>query len=83
MPSAAEPAYTLDATAAAALHRLAQQWQVSQSEALRRALEQAIEPKKALSPQEKVAALHALQRWVKDKQIDLDEWQQTIRDGRR
>jgi len=82
MPSASKSTYSLDAPTLATLNRLARRWQVSKTEVLRRALRQAAE-KEAISPAERIAALHELQRWVAEKRIDLKEWQRTIKDGRR
>ena len=70
------------AAAVATLNRLARRWQVSKTEVLRRALQQAAQ-NEAVSPAERLTALHELQRSVADKRVDLKEWQQTIKDGRR
>lgn len=82
MPSLSKATYSLDAASLERLNRLARRWQVSKTEAIRRALRKADEVD-APSPEERLAALHSLQCWVKEKNIDLEKWQQTIRDGRR
>ena len=35
------------------------------------------------SVEERLAALHRLQRLCEERQVDFDKWLQTIRDGRR
>ena len=82
MPSVSKATYSLDAASLARLTRLARRWQVSKTEAIRRALAKADEGDTP-TPEERIAALHTLQRWVKDRNIDLDQWQETIRNGRR
>lgn len=82
MASATKSTYSLDAASLEKLNRLSERWQVSKTEVLRRALRQANE-RDALTPTERIAALHALQRAVKEKGIDLEKWKKTIRDGRR
>ncbi|MEO6872549.1 MAG: hypothetical protein ABI233_10065 [Chthoniobacterales bacterium] len=82
MPSAAA-SYSLDESTVATLNQLAQQWQVSQQEALQRAVQQAVELGKTPTPEERIAALHALQKSLAERNVDFDEWQRTIRDGRR
>ncbi len=83
MPSASNATYSLDPPTEARLSLLSKRWEVSNAEALQRAVLQAAEHERQLSPEERIAALHQLQDWVAEKQIDLEEWQQTIRDGRR
>ena len=63
------------------LNRLSHRWQVSKTEALRRAVQRAAEA--APSPEERIAALHSLQRWAKEKRIDLEKWKKLIKRGRR
>jgi DNA repair photolyase len=82
MPSATKGTYSLDPGSLEKLNRLSRRWQVSKTEVLRRALSQAAE-KAAPSPVERVAALRTLQRWAKEKRIDLKKWQKMIKDGRR
>lgn len=81
MPSATKATYSLDSETLETLNRLSHRWQVSKTEALRRALHQAAEA--VPSPAERIAALHSLQRWAKEKRIDLEKWKKTIKDGRR
>lgn len=82
MPAAIKSTYSLDPPSLATLNRLARHWKVSKTEVLRRALRQAAQ-QESISPEERVAALHELQRWVAEDQVDLKRWQQTIKDGRR
>lgn len=74
--------FSLDEVSIQKLKRLARKWQVSKTEVLRRALAQA-DAADAPSVQERLAALHRLQRKFKAKGVDFDAWQKTIRDGRR
>lgn len=82
MSVATKSTFSLDPVSIARLNRLADRWQVSKTEVLRRALSKA-EEGEAPSPADRIAALHKLQQWTKDKNIDLEAWQKTIRDGRR
>lgn len=81
MPSATKVTYSLDSETLEKLNRLSHRWQVSKTEALRRAVHRAAEI--APSPEERVAALHTLQRWAKEKRVNLEKWQKMIKDGRR
>lgn len=82
MPSASKSTYSLDPSTLANLNRLAHRWQVSKTEAVRRAVRQAAEGE-PVSPEERIAALHELQKWAAEKKVDLKKWQKSIRDGRR
>ena len=81
MPSATKATYSLDSDTLEKLNRLSHRWQVSKTEALRRAVHRAAEI--APSSEERIEALHSLQRWAKEKRINLKEWQKMIKDGRR
>lgn len=82
MPSASKATYSLDAASLERLNRLARRWQVSKTEVIRRALSKADQPEVA-TPEERIAALHALQKSLKARGVDFDAWQKTIRAGRR
>lgn len=82
MSAATKSTFSLDPVTIERLNRLAHRWQVSKTEVLRRALNQA-ETADTPSPQERINALRELQRITKERGIDLDKWQQTIKDGRR
>ncbi len=82
MSSTTKATYSLDSATLEKLNRLSHRWQVSKTEVLRRAVHQAAEMA-APSPEERLAALHTLQQWVKEKRIDLEKWKKTIKDGRR
>jgi hypothetical protein len=55
------------------------QRKVNKKTAKRNLIEKTAEP----SAEERLAALHALQRLVKQRRIDFHRWLQTISDGRR
>jgi hypothetical protein len=82
VPSVSKATYSLDPASLERLKRLSQRWQVSKTEAIRRALAKADEVD-APSAEERIAALHALQKSLKDRGVDFEKWKQTIRDGRR
>ncbi len=67
-------AYSLDDETARALARLARRWNVSESEALRRAICAAAGPEPK-SPSERMAALKKLQDSLKERGVDFDQWQ--------
>src|SRR6266849_10659381 len=73
MSSTTKATYSLDSATLEKLNRLSHRWQVSKTEVLRRAVHQAAETA-APSPEERLAALHTLQQWVKEKRIDLEKW---------
>lgn len=80
--------FTLDAETAQELAALAQQWQMSEGEALRRAIrcarEAANEPEVAeLSPSEKLQALAALRASLAAQGADFDAWAKDARAIRR
>ena len=81
MPSATKATYSLDSETLDKLNRLSHRWQVSKTEALRRAVQRAAEA--VPSREERIAALQSLQRWAKVKRIDLEKWKRMIKDGRR
>ena len=80
--------FTLDADTAQELAALAQQWQLSEGEALRRAIrcahEAATEPEVVeLSPAEKLQALAALRASLAAQGVDFDAWAREARAIRR
>jgi hypothetical protein len=81
MPSATKATYSLDSETLEKLNRLSRRWQVSKTEALRRAVHRAAET--APSAEERIAALHSLQRWAKEKRVNLEKWKKMIKDGHR
>ena len=67
--------YTLDDESTHALAKLAQHWNVTESEALRRALLQvASQYGPILSPEERLAALNRLQKSLAERGVDFDAW---------
>lgn len=81
MPSATKSTYSLDPETLERLERLARRWQVSKTEVIRRAVAKV--DSGVPSADERIAALHELQRLTEERGIDLKKWQRTIKDGRR
>jgi hypothetical protein len=75
--------FSLDELSIAKLRRLAHKWQVSKTEALRRALDKADKSEVGPSAADKIAAFRALQRDLHARGVDFDAWQKTIALGRR
>lgn len=75
--------YSLDRSSLATLNRLARRWQVSKTEVLRRALKHAAEKETQPTPEERVAALHELQRRFAERKVDFDKWQRDVKRSRR
>ena len=72
--------YTLDDESARALAKLAHHWKVTESEALRRALlHVASGYGPVLSPEERLAALHRLQKSLAERGVDFDAWAREAR----
>ncbi|CAN5501546.1 hypothetical protein BH18VER1_BH18VER1_07810 [soil metagenome] len=82
MPTATKSTFSLDPVSLERLNRLARRWQVSKTEVLRRALTAADIPV-GPTPEERIAALHELQRLTRERGIDIEKWKRTIKDGRR
>jgi predicted transcriptional regulator len=82
MPAATKSTFSLDAATVERLNRLARRWQVSKTEVLRRAVAGASDAEDA-TVAERLAALDKLQCWVEDRNIDTNEWLDTIKNGRR
>lgn len=82
MLGATKSTFSLDSMTLEKIDSLAQRWQVSKTEVLRRAVTQATDAEQA-SIEQKLEALRTLQQWVKESNIDTAKWQQTIKDGRR
>lgn len=82
MPAVKKTTYSLDAATLNKLKKLAQRWQVSKTEVLRRALTRAVEAD--MPPvEERLAALRELQRRLKARGVDFDKWKRDIKDARR
>lgn len=72
--------YTLDDESTHALATLARHWNVTESEALRRALLQAASGYgPVLSPEERLAALDRLQKSLAERGVDFDAWAREAR----
>ncbi|MFN2508691.1 MAG: ribbon-helix-helix protein, CopG family [Chthoniobacterales bacterium] len=82
MPSATKATYSLDSESLERLKRLAKRWQVSKTEVIRRALAK-LDQRDSASPEERLEALRGLQKSLRERGVDFDRWQKTIRDGRR
>lgn len=75
--------YSLDAESLKKIRLLARTWQVSKTEVLRRALRAAAERELPMPAEKRIAALHALQRDLRERGVDFDKWKRDTRRGRR
>lgn len=75
--------FSLGAESIKNINRLARSWRASKTEVVRRALQQAAERNATPSVEEKLAALKALQKSMRERGVDFDAWQKAICDGRR
>ncbi len=82
MAAGTKATFSLDRPTIQKIDSLAERWGVSKTEVLRRAITRATEAEQ-ITVDERIDALHTLQRWVKEKKIDTDKWRRTIKDGRR
>ncbi len=82
MSAATKSTFSLDVASLERLKRLAQRWQVSKTEVLRRALSKA-EESDTPTPEERIAALHALQEKFADAGVDFEKWKRDIKRARR
>ncbi len=73
--------YSLDVQTVRSLGRLAKTWNVSKSEALRRAIRAAADAKEATRPLSQLEALEKLQKSLTDKKAT--RWLADVRRGRR
>ena len=73
--------YSLDETSVRALERLAKRWDVSKSEALRRAIGMAASQK--AEERDAIKTLNRLQRSVNGSKVDLQNWARRTRSTRR
>jgi len=71
--------FVLDVESAGALERLAHDWKVSKSEALRRAIKQAA----AVPASDRASVLRRMQRAIGLSQADADHWVASVRAERR
>ena len=69
--------YSLDVESVRALETLARRWQVSKSEVLRRAIKKAAE-EDASRVGGPLAALDELQTMVRERRVDLTEWERDL-----
>jgi hypothetical protein len=83
MPSATKATYSLDSETLEKLNRLSHRWQVSKTEALRRALHQAAAREATLSATEKIALLQKLQKQFAADGVDFERWKRDTKRGRR
>ena len=76
----AKSTYLLDAETADALAALARRWQISEADALRRAVRQTAarervhQPAKERTPPQRAAALRELQESLAARGVDFDAW---------
>jgi hypothetical protein len=75
--------YALDVESVRTLDELARRWNVSRSEALRRAIRAAAHPQRPRGPLEPVRALERVQRALALRSADADRWSATARRERR
>ena len=80
---ATKSTFSLDAVSLTTLQSLARKWQVPKTEVLRRALRQASDREKTLSPDEKIALLRRLQRKFAETGVDFEKWKRDTKRGRR
>lgn len=73
----------LDATTADLLTQLAETWGVSEEEAVRRAIEQANSANGSPKKEQRLQAFKELQQSLDLTPAKAEEWQRTIREGRR
>ena len=83
MPSATKATYSLDSETLEKLNRLSHRWQVSKTEALRRALHQAAAREATLSAAERIALLQKLQNQFALAGVDFERWKRNTKCGRR
>jgi hypothetical protein len=82
MAAATKSTFSLDPATIDRITDLSERWQVSKTEVLRRAVRQADE-RVALDAEQRIAALHRLQKSLKDRKVDFNKWKKAINDGRR
>ncbi len=75
--------YALDLETVRALEELARRWDVSKSEALRRAIRASASPAHAAAPAEPIRALDRLQEAVRLAPRDAARWSASVRAERR
>lgn len=75
--------FSLDAESIERLQALARKWQVPKTEVVRRALQQASANESTLSPEQKIATLHRLQKRFADAGVDFEKWKRDTKRGRR
>ncbi len=69
--------YSLDTESACALETLAQQWNVSESEALQRAIRAVARPQ-SIGGEAALAALDQLQASLSLRKVDLAKWERDV-----
>lgn len=74
--------YSFDAETVQKLDRLAEHWNTSKSEALRRSIDRVAE-QTLRSCEDAIAALEELQRRMAEAGVDTEEWVKEIREERR
>jgi hypothetical protein len=83
MPSLIKSTYSLDSTSIDRIRHLAKRWQISKTAVLRRALQIASQREMAASPEAKIAALHRLQKKLRETGVDFARWKRDTKRGRR
>lgn len=81
--SAAKSTYSLGSETLKKLRQLARSWQVSKTEAIRRAISAAAERDRPIPWEKRMAAIDALRRSMRARGVDFEKWKRDIRRGRR
>jgi hypothetical protein len=77
--AAVSATFSLDPESLKKLTELARSWQVSKSEALRRAILSVASPKPPIRTHKRMAALHSLRKSMRDRGVDFEKWQRELR----
>jgi hypothetical protein len=77
--AAVRATFSLDPESLKNLKQLARTWQVSKSEALRRAILSVTPPKPPIPTHKRMAALHSLRKSMRDRGVDFEKWQRELR----
>lgn len=81
--SVVKTTYALDLETIRALDELARRWDVSKSEALRRAIRASASPSQAVKPTEPLRALDRLQKAMRLAPTEAARWSASVRAERR
>jgi hypothetical protein len=82
MPSA-KSTYSLGADTLKKVRQLARSWQVSKTEAVRRAISAAAERDRPIPWEKRMGAIEALRKSMRARGVDFEKWKRDIRRARR